>query len=642
MATEYKGFMGKWLWVDLSNNEVKEFDVSDRDRELFFGNKAMATKILLDYQKPGIDPLSPEALLIVNTGPLTGSMGPCTSRFNAAAKSPLTGAIGTSNCGGNFGLNMKKCGYDGIVISGKADKPVYIDITDDRAEVKDAAHLWGKNTEETQEAMDKKAGKLVIGPAGENLVKYACMISQERAAGRCGLGAVMGSKNLKALQAKGKKKIEAADPEGFKQAIQYWTKLIKEHPTTGELLPKLGTANMVNLINSANAFPTHNFKRGQYEDAEKISGEKLAEDYLVKNMGCVSCPIRCGRVVEVDGKNVKGPEFETVGLFGSNIENNDLGLINKWNRQMDLLGMDTISLGNTLGFTMELKEKGMLECDLEFGKFDNIEKTIDDIAYRRGIGDDMAEGVKAMSEKYGGSDFAIHARGLEIASYDPRSSVGLGLGYATANRGGCHLNAGYMMFMEHLGPVNMDPYSPAAKAGWAIFQQNLFEAVSSSGNCIFTTYPVLHKSLHKINKRGTIAKITQKVLGFSGPVMDMSGALLPWGMNFQLPIMIPHSLVISKLTGMNITMGKFLHAGERCFNIERLFNIREDIAGKADTLPGRMLHEDIDPDRKNSTVPLDKMLPRFYKVRGWDKNGIPTLKKLKNLGLEQYASIIGD
>ena len=633
MATQYKGYMGNALKVNLSTGEITEFDVTDRDREQYIGGKGLATKMLMDMQKPGVDPLSPEAMLIVNTGPLTGSGAPCTSRFNAAAKSPLTGGIGTANCGGNFGIQLKRCGYDAIAVTGKADKPVYIDITDGKAEIKDASHLWGKNTEETQEAMDPKAGKIVIGPAGENTVKYACIISQERALGRCGLGAVMGSKNLKAVQAKGTQKVPVADPEGFKTAIQNWTKLLQGHPLTGDALPKYGTAMLVNKVNVSNALPTRNYKYGHYDEGEKISGETLAEKYLVKTMGCQSCPIRCGRVVEVDGKNVKGPEFETVGLFGSNLLNNDLGLINKWNRRMDLLGVDTISCGNTIGFATELTERGMLKSDLKFGSFDAIEKTIDDIAYRRGIGDDLAEGTRALAKKYGGGGFAIHAKGLEIASYDPRGAVGLGLGYATANRGGCHLNAGYMIFMERLAPINMDPYSTAAKPAMTIFQQNIFDAVSSSGNCLFTTYAIIAKQAFKVKPFGTLARVITKVLGLSGPLLDQTGKLLPWGMPIQAPGIIPHSLVISKLTGMKMTIGMFIQAGERVFNIERLFNLREGVGGATDVLPDRLAKECQDPNRPETRVPLEKMLPHYYKVRGWDKNGAPGKKKLKKLGI---------
>ncbi len=639
MATKYKGYMGNMLRVDLTSGKISEFDVTDKEREMFLGNKSLATKILMDNQRPGRDPLSEEAMLIFNTGPLVGSGAPCTSRFNVTAKSPLTGGIGTSNCGGNFGVNLKKCGYDAIVVTGKAEKPVYIDVTEGKAEIKDASHLWGKDTEQTQEALDPKSGKVVIGPAGENIVKYACIISQERAAGRCGLGAVMGSKNLKAIQAKGSMKVPVADPEGFKKAIQAWISVLKNHPITGDNLPKYGTAGLVNKVNIGNALPTGNYQKGHYEDGEMLSGETLAEKYLVKNMGCLSCPIRCGRVVEVDGKQVKGPEFETLGLFGSNMYNNDIPKINAWNRQMDLLGVDTISCGNTICFAMELNEKGMLKSDLKFGKFDNIAQTIDDIAYRRGLGNELAEGSRALAEKYGGKDFAINVKGLEIASYDPRSAVGLGLGYATANRGGCHLNAGYMMFMERIAPINVDPYSTSSKPGLTIFQQNTFEAVSASGCCLFTTYAIFPPIAFRIKPFGIAARIVSKVMGASGPVMNHFGKLLPWGAPIHVPIMIPHSLALAKLTGMKMSLGKFILAGERCFNIERLFNFREGVRGEFDTLPGRFLKEPMDPSKpKKTVVPLGKMLPVYYKVRGWAPDGTPGVRRLKKLGLSHFVS----
>lgn len=636
MATKYKGYMGNMLRIDLGSGEITEFDVSDSDKEMYLGGKGLAAKMLYDMQEAGVDPLSPEAMLIVNTGPLNGSNAPCTSRFNMTARSPLTGGMGTANSGGNFGFQLKRCGYDALVITGRAEKPVYIDITDNKAEIKDASHLWGRDTEETQEAMEKRAGKLAIGPAGENLVKYACVMSGERASGRCGLGAVMGSKNLKAVQAKGSQKTPVHDEEGFKSARRMWTEILKKHPVTGDSLPKYGTAGFLNKVNITNTLPTKNFERGNFENAEKISGETLADEHLVKTTGCLSCPIRCGRVVNVDGKDVKGPEFETLGLFGSNLLIDDLQAINKWNRQMDLLGLDTISCGNTIGFAMELTEKKMMESELEFGRTDNISQVIEDIAYRRGAGDELAEGARALSEKYGGEDFAIHVKGLEIASYEPRSSVGMGLGYATANRGGCHLNAGYMVFFERLGPINVDPYTHAAKAGFTIFQQNIFEAVNSCGNCVFTTYAIVPPVAWGIRPYSTTAKVMSKVMTASGPVLDITCRVLP-KVSMHMPSMIPHTLVISKLTGMDMHLGNFAAAGERGYIMERLFNLREGIGGELDTLPKRLTDVPQDPSRPETKVPLDKMLPHYYKVRGWDRKGVPTEKKLRQLGMQDYA-----
>lgn len=636
MPTKYKGYMGDMLVVDLSTREVSHYDVSDRDREMFLGGKGLAAKILFDTLPTGTDPLGPDAILIFNTGPLNGSGAPCTSRFNISGKSPLTGGIGSSNCGGNFGVQLKRAGYDGLIVKGKADSPVYIEITEDSVEIKDAAHLWGKNTEETQEALDTKAGIVCIGPAGENLVLYAAIISGERAAGRCGLGTVMGSKNLKAIQAKGKKKIPVHDPEGFKEAVKAWVDRLKAHPITGDIVPKYGTGNFLNKLNTVNGLPTANFSKGHYEDGEMISGEALAEKHLVKNMGCVSCPIRCGRVVNVDGKDVKGPEFETMGLFGSNILNNDLGAICDWNRQMDLLGLDTISAGGAIAFAMELTQRGLIESDLEFGKIDNIARTLDDIAYRRGLGDDLAEGVKRMADKYGGHDFAIHSKGLEIASYEPRVSAGMGLGYATANRGGCHLNAGYMVFFEHLGPITMDPLTPKSKYAWTIFQQNAMEAVSSSGNCLFTTYAIIPAAATKVDPSSTLASAISKTLVASGPAINMTNKMVP-SIPLHVPD-IPHSKVISKLTGMNMHLGNWLAAGERGYNMERLFNLSEGFTAADDTLPARFIKTAQNPDKPETKVPLAVMLPQYYNGRGWDKNGVPTASRLKRLGLGKYVT----
>lgn len=633
MGTQYKGYMGNMLKVDLSTGRIEEFDVTDRDREMYLGGKGVAAKLLYDLNKPGIDPLAPEAHIIINTGPLTGSMAPCTSRFNMTAKSPATGGIGTANSGGNFGIQLKKCGYDGIVITGKAAKPVYINITDDKAEILDASAMWGKNTEEAQEQLDAKSGKLAIGPAGENLVKYACVMSGERVSGRCGIGAVFGSKNLKALQAKGTKKIPVADEEGFKAAVKKWTDVLKGHPVTGESLPQFGTAEFLTKLNVTHTLPTKNFERGHFDNAEKIGGEELAEKHLVKNSGCLSCPIRCGRVVELDGKQVRGPEFETLGMFGSNLLIDDISLISKWNRQMDLLGIDTISCGGVIGFAMELTEKGLLKSDLKFSRTENIEKLLEDIAYRRGIGNDLAEGVKRMAEKFGGTEYAIHVKGLEMAAYEPRSSVGMGLGYATANRGACHINAGYMVFFERLGPLNIDPYITAAKPALTIFQQNVFDAVSACGNCIFTTYATIPGPAYKIKPFSTTAKIISKTLAMSGPVMDRTGGLMR-KMPANVSAMIPHSAVIGKLTGMKMSLGKFVAAGERVFNMERLFNMREGLTGKDDTLPSRLKDTPQSAERPQAVVQLDKMLPHYYKVRGWDSSGVPTDKLLKKLGME--------
>jgi aldehyde:ferredoxin oxidoreductase len=633
MSSKYGGYMGRFLDIDLSSGEVKDYEVSDELRELYLGSKGLATRILYDATPKGVDPLGPDNVLIANTGPLVGSGAPCTSRFNISTKSPLTGAVLSCNCGGNFGMFLKRAGFDGVIVRGKADKPTWIHIEEDKVELKDAAELWGLNTEETQEKLPKGTGKMVIGPAGENLVLYACIISQERAAGRGGAGAVMGSKNLKAITAKGRNKVPVAYPEKFQSDVKHWIKILQAHPSTGEMMPKYGTAAFVNRCNATNTMPTHNFARGSFEGADAVGGETLADTMLTKNFGCASCVIKCGRRVMVGEHDVKGPEYETLGLFGPNIENADLGLICKWNYEADLLGMDTISLGNTLGFAMEMTEKGMLESGLEFGKTDNISRTIEDIAYRRGIGDDLADGVRRMSDKYGGKDFAMHAKGMELAAYEPRGAVGHGLGYAVANRGGCHIGGGYMIYFEANGPLTMDPLTTHAKPHLAALMQILLDSLSDSGSCQFTAFTAIPKQALGLKPSSFLYRIAAKAMEAFGPSISLL-LKYPQVLAFTPPMeLLQHPKAIKDLTGMNMTFAKYVEIGQRTYLIERLFNIREGITGEQDTLPKRALEEPQNPSDSQTVVPLSKMLPVYYKLRGLDSHGAPTPGTLAKLGV---------
>ncbi len=632
MATVYDGYMGKVLDIDLSSGSVGEYPLSDRDRELFLGGRFIATKILWDSLGPGIDPLGEENILVVMTSPLTGTGAPCSSRFNISAKSPLTGAIGHSNSGGRFGIQLKKAGFDGIVIRGKADSPVYIHINEDEVEIRPADDLWGKNTEETQEALGK-GGKLAIGPAGENLVKYAVVVSHDRVHGRTGMGAVMGSKNLKAIVADGKKKINVPHPENYRAEVKKWIDMLKKHPATGVLAPSYGTAQFINRVNSKNALPTRNFFKGSFKDAYNLSGERMAADFLKGNTGCPSCPIRCGRVVEYKGKKIKGPEFETLCLIGSNLEVGDMEKIIEWNYDLDMLGIDTMSAGAVLGFAMELNEKGLWDNGLHFGKTENIADVIHDIAYRKGIGADLAEGVRYLSEKYGGREFAPHVKGLELAGYSPRAAVGHALGYATANRGGCHLDGGYVIYFEINGPMTMDPLHYRSKPGWTVLNQNLMAAISAGGSCLFTAWTFVPPQAFILPEKPLASKAIDKVLIAISPVIVGLQKIPPKFLKLNLP-MLPHSKYVRLATGMNMDFGRFLEVGERGYNLERMFNIREGVAGDQDNMTKRFTHERLNPAREDSVVPLDKMLPDYYKIRGWDSKGVPTRKTLKRLDLD--------
>lgn len=633
MSTKYGGYMGNILKIDLTMESYCIYPWNDKDRELYLGGKIMAAKILYDNieKETETDPLSPQNILVISTGPLTGTGVPSSSRFNISTLSPLTGFIASSNCGGNFGIFLKKAGYDGLIITGKAKNPKIIEIEDEKITFKDANNLWGKTVSKTQEIIGGKSGKIVIGPAGENLVKYASIFSEDRAAGRAGVGAVMGSKNLKAVVVTGSKSVPVYNRETLKKINKAWVIKLRKHPITGKQLPRLGTAGLLTSMNARKILATRNYKYGQFKDFEMISGEFMAEKYLIKNKGCITCPIQCGRLVEVDGKKVKGPELETLGLLGSNILNNSLELILKWNYELDELGMDTISTGSTIAFAMELNEKGLWKNGLEFGNTKNISSLFYDIAYRRGIGDILAEGSKRISDIYGGGDYAIHSKGLELAAYEPRGAVGQGLGYAVSNRGGCHINGGYLVVLEGLG-LRMDPFTTKSKAPLAVMFQNVMEGVSAGGNCIFTTYAMLPGII--ISKPNSLlSRFVNVFLKHSGGVINIINRLPDLLLNFNLKIM-PHTYAIKAVTGMKISFGKLRSIGERGYNLERLFNIKMGLSYLDDDLPKRLKEEGEPSSNKGRGVPLDKLKKKYYKARGWSKLGIPNKATIKRLGLE--------
>lgn len=620
--------------INLTTGEIKDYPISDVKQELYLGGKSLGARILFDEMAPHTHPLSPEAIIIINTGPLTGTGAPCSSRFSTTIKNVLTQGIGQSNCGGQFGVKLRRAGFDGLIIRGKAADWSYIEILDGEIVIKSAAHLVGLDAEETQAQFPEKYGKFVIGPAGENLVSYACAVSGERVAGRCGVGAVMGSKNLKALVSFGTKPVPIYDQKNFSKVVKEWNRLLKNHQLTGNDLGRYGTAFWVKRSNKQGILPTRNFQKGRFAEADKISGEEFADKHLVRNSGCVSCPIRCERRVMLDDKEIKGPEFETIGLLGSNIENSDLGLINEWNYHLDLLGMDSISTGGVLAFAMELQERGIKDFGLKFGEFDNILDAIYGIANKKGAYAELADGVKVLSEKYGGKEFAIHSKGIELAAYDPRISVALGLGYATANRGGCHLNAGYAVIMEALGPIQLPPTSNKAKPGLTVFLQNCMDAVSLAGSCIFTTMMAIPNPAFKLKPTSPLKPILGKSLLLSEGLLNRLGQMLPWLMPFNNTSLFPHAEAVRYATGIEMTIGKFLQAGERCFNLERCFNIREGLTSQDDSLPARLTSQPLEPEREDTIVDLDIMLPIFYKIRGWDKQGIPAAKKLRQLQIK--------
>lgn len=623
----------KYVIIDLATGLVRDYPISEDLYIKYVGGKALGSRLLFDLMPKGVDPLSKENVLIINTCPMNGTGAPSSSRFNLSFKNVMTNGIASSNCGGQFGVMLKASGYDGIILKNGADVPSYIEIIDGEICIKNAEHLWGMNAEKVQEEFNPLWGKLVIGPAGENGVHYACAVSGERVAGRCGAGAVLGAKNIKALVAFGSKKVEIYDKENFDKYNRKFIDFLRTHPMTGSSLPRYGSAGLLNNANASHALPTKNFSRGQFKHASKITGEELADTVLTRNSGCVSCPIRCERRVKVHDKEVKGPEYETVGLFGANMEIDDLEFINLVNYEVDILGMDSISLGGTIAFAMELQERGLADFGLHFGSKEDVREAIHNIAYGIGKGKELGLGSKLLSEKYGGKEFAVHSKGLELASYEPRRSVGMGLGYATSNRGGCHLNGGYVALIETVGVVSVDTQTPKGKAELGIFFQNMIEAASASGFCLFTSMAIIPGILSNLGPAHPVTRFVSKFLITARPVLGAMWNLMPWLLPFNWMYLLPYCKSLKLATGMPMTSGKFLQIGERCFNTERLFNLREGLTAADDSLCERLTKTPQDEKRKDTVVPLDKMLPRYYKVRGWDKNGVPTARKLRKLGI---------
>ena len=594
--------LGKVLRVNLTNGTVTKEDVSAELSKAYIGGRGLGGKMLTDEIPAGIDALSPENKLFFVTGPLTATAAPTGGRYMVVTKSPLNDVITSSNSGGFWGAELKFAGYDMLVVEGKAAEPVYISIKDDSVEIKPAGHLWGKNTNETTDLLlaefgDPKARVANIGTAGEQLSRIACIMNDRwRAAGRSGVGAVMGSKNLKAIVVRGSGKVEVADTEKFKEAVSVAMKKIKENGVTGQGLPAYGTAILVNIINEAGIFPTNNFQYGTFEGAEEISGEAIAEKYLKKKDPCYRCPIACGRYCEVDGEGGGGPEYETVWAFGSDCGVSDLKAVIKANNACNEVGVDTISAGGTIAAAMELAQRGYVKADeladgpaLTWGSGAAIVEWVKRMGDKEGFGAKLAMGSARLTAAYGAPELAMTVKKLELPAYDPRGLMGHGLQYATANRGGCHVR-GYLISPEILGlPEKLDRFALDGKAEWVKIFQDLTAAIDSTGLCLFTSF----------------------ALG----VEDYANLL-------------------TAATGNAYSVEDVLTAGDRCFNLERLFNLQEGYTAADDTLPKRFLEEPMPAGPTKGYVhPLKEMLPKYYEVRGWGTDGVPSDEKKKALGL---------
>lgn len=583
-------YTGKVLRVNLSTGDVSREALNKDWAEKYFGGKGLGVKYLYEELREGIDSLSSTNKLILTTGPFTGTVVPCSGRLTFAAKSPATGTMLDSSIGGRFATQLKFSGYDLLIIEGQAEKPACLMISDDKVEMRDATYLWGKSIFETEsqlgEELGRESGILSIGPAGEKLVSIACIGSEYyRQAARGGIGAVMGSKKLKAIVCSGSKDVTVPDMAGLLKLVK---RLIWEDVLTDANIGIYtdGTPQIVDMSNTAGVLPTRNFRDGVFEGASKINAEAIRR-LKPRKKACPACALGCGNYIRIGNGAVEGPEYETLAMVGSNCGVDDIEAIIKFNAECDDVGIDTISAGNIVGFAMEMTERGIKDFGIRFGDIQTYLKMPRLIGCQEGIGEELSRGVKYLAEKYGGGEFAMEVKGLELPGYDPRGSWSMGLAYATANRGGCHMG-GFPIASEAFGDI--DPFTIEGKAKLTIDSQH-YNAIK-----------------------------------FSLVLCDF------WAVSWETM-----SELISCVWGREVSVAELEKAAERIWNIGRLFNVREGFKAGEDTLPDRIF-----TDPLKSGTPAGRVLPRdqfdamlreYYQLRGWDSNGIPTPEKLKELDM---------
>ena len=597
------GFTGTILRVNLTTGSVSRHATNMKDAALFLGARGLADKIYIDEVDPKVDPLSPDNKLVFAPGPFTGTFAPSGGRYHVVTKSPLTDGIAGANSGGSWGPELRYAGYDALIIEGRAAKPVYLWIKDDAVELRDASHLWGKWVPDTTDLVraetDVDAKVACVGPAGEKQVLFACIMNEmHRAAGRGGVGAVMGSKNLKAIAVAGSKAVTVANPKEFKAAVLSGRNLLKAHPVA-QGLGVYGTDVLVNILNTIGALPSYNFQDGYFPAADKVGGETLSANQLVRKKGCYACAISCGRVSKVkDPKYAgegEGPEYEAAWSLGPDCGIDNLDAVTHSNHLCNELGMDPISFGSTLACAMELFEAGLITLkdtggvDLRWGNPDAMVEMTSKTGLREGIGNKLALGSYRLANSYGHPEMSMTVKKQEIPAYDPRGVQGIGLQYATCNRGGCHVK-GYTIAVEVLGcGPKTDPHATADKAALVKVFQDVTAAVDASGGCIFGTF---------------------------GMGMDTYAAML------------------TALTGITYTVEDYLKAGERIWNLEKLFNLKAGFTSKDDQLPERMTSLPIKTGpSKGELSHVPEMLPEYYQLRGWDAKGVPTKERLNDLQL---------
>ena len=625
-----RGYAGRLLRVDLSSGKTWVESLDEARARRYLGGRGLGARILMDEVPAGSDPLGPENRLVFAMGPLAGTFAPGSGRFAVVAKSPATGGFGEAYTGGFVAHELKYAGYDGIVVQGKASQKVYLAIVNGRVEIRPAAHLAGRGTLETEETIKKELGdydtKIVsIGLAGENGVRFACVMNDtDRAAGRTGLGAVMGAKNLKAIAIRGTGRVELADRAAFREHALADLAKIRKHPWLGDYpssVGSLGTAGGVEDLSNGGILPTHNWESGTWEHADRISGTAMKNTILLGHRACQACPVGCTRVVRVaDGPfggvrpEYGGPEYETVAAFGSLCENRDLEAIALLNQKCNVYGLDTISAGSTIAFAMECFEKGILTekeigFRLDWGDAAAMVRLLDMIARREGIGDLLAEGTRRAGAQLGrgASDLAVDVKGLELGMHEPRGKKGLGLSYAAAPRGADHMEGFHDVSLavpnawpELAVTEVMDRFTLEGKPRVVRLAEDYTSFINSVPMCSFMSLTI-----------GGIRN-TDEITG-------LLAAATGWS---------------------DLTLAEEMTIGERAYNLARAFTVRESGGAADDRLPAKMarnLRDGASRDQVISDADLKSALQEYYRLRGWSETGTPTEAKLTELGLADAA-----
>ena len=616
------GYAGKLLRVNLSAGTIAKEDLPPSLIE-YVGGTGWCARILFDELKPGIDPFSPENKCIIATGPLSATMFSQGGRYMIGAKSPLTGVWGEAHCGGYFGPELKYSGYDLVILEGESAQPVYLVIKDDEVRLKDATHLWGKPTDETTDLICRAEGVeevACIGPAGENLVRFAAVITDKsRAAARSGLGAVWGKKKLKAIAARGTKDVTVADPRRFRELCEeaHWRYLEGPEAENLEPLRKFGTPNLVEIENAIGRFPTRNHQKGVYAKVDLIGSEVLRKKFRLHRHACFGCKIQCKFVSHSGRHNLigEGPEYETVVSLGSGCLIEDPADMVYANHLCNQLGMDTISCGSAISFAMECREHGLIADDLRWGSGAKMIQMVRDIAYRRGIGDVLAEGVRRAAKKIGkgAEKFAMHVKGQEISGQDGRAHKSIGLTHATSVRGADHLRG--LSCIDEIG------YPEIARKRYG--EEHLAAATDRLSE----------------EFKGTMVYDVERYYAIvDSLIMCKYGTMYP--LVYWWPDLPP---VLYAATGLDFfrEVENLKRSAEKICLLRRAFNQREGLTRRDDTLPDRMLKEPEDEGpAKGQVCKLDIMLNDYYRLWGFDANGLITPERLDEAGLPEVKEAL--